>query len=45
MKIIKRGKKWWVDYTVDGKRHRQSTGTANRKELLVQLGNTKMEWE
>ena len=31
MKLIKRGKKWWVDYTADGKRHRQSTGTENKK--------------
>ena len=31
MKLVKRGRIWWVDYTVDGKRHRQSTGTANRK--------------
>ncbi len=31
MKLIKMGKKWWVDYTANGKRHRQSTHTENKK--------------
>lgn len=31
MKLIKRGRMYWVDYTANGKRHRQSTGTANKK--------------
>ena len=30
MKLTKRGKVWWIDYRADGKRHRQSTGTADR---------------
>ena len=36
MKLTKRGKIWWIDYRADGKRHRQSTGTADKavaKEL------------
>jgi len=31
MKLFKKNGKWWVDFTADGRRHRQSTGTANRK--------------
>lgn len=31
MKLRKRGKIWWVDYRAQGVRHRQSTGTGDRK--------------
>lgn len=30
MKLTKRGKIWWIDYRANGKRHRQSTGTADK---------------
>ena len=30
MKLRKRGKIWWIDYCVNGVRHRQSTGTADK---------------
>lgn len=30
MKLTKRGKVWWIDYRACGRRHRQSTGTADR---------------
>ena len=30
MKLTKRGKIWWIDYRAGGKRHRQSTGTADK---------------
>lgn len=39
MKLVKRGRIWWADYTVNGKRHRQSTGTANRKLAEAWLAN------
>lgn len=32
MRIYKHGKNFWIDYTVNGKRFRQSTGTSNQKE-------------
>lgn len=35
MKIYKRGKNWWIDYTAQGVRHRQSTGTTNRATALA----------
>lgn len=31
MKLTKRGNIWWVDYRANGRRHRQSTGTCDRK--------------
>lgn len=34
MKLKKRGKIWWIDYYVDGKRHRQSTKTPNKAAAL-----------
>jgi len=39
MKLVKRGRIWWADYTVAGKRHRQSTGTANRKIAEAWIAN------
>ena len=39
MKLVKRGKNWWVDYTVGGRRHRQSTGTANKKLAEAWMAN------
>lgn len=30
MKLTKRGRVWWIDYRANGKRHRQSTGTADK---------------
>ena len=30
MKLTKRGKIWWIDYRAGGRRHRQSTGTADK---------------
>lgn len=41
MNIYKRGRIWWADYTVAGKRYRQSTGTANRKIAETWLANIK----
>ena len=39
MKLIKVGRFYWVDYTANGKRHRQSTGATSRSVAEVWMKN------
>lgn len=39
MKLKKRGKIWWIDYRANGKRYRQSTGTADKAVAKAWMDN------
>jgi integrase len=36
-RIFKRGGTWWLDYSVDGQRHRESSGTTSQRDALDKL--------
>ncbi len=38
VKIYKRGRVWWVDFSVDGKRFRQSTGLREQRPAFAKAG-------
>ncbi len=42
MKLFKKKKIWWVDYTADGVRHRQSTGTSNKAAAETWMQNIQL---
>lgn len=39
MNLVKKGRFWWVDYRVNGKRYRHSTGTSDRKAALAWMNS------
>ena len=43
--IFQRGKVWWIRYSVDGKRYRESSGSTNRKKAEKLLERRRVEYE
>lgn len=41
MHLYKRGKIWWIEYVVDGERHRQSTGATKKADAQVWMDSIK----
>lgn len=41
MHLYKRGKIWWIEYEVDGKRYRKSTGTTDRRQAQQWMSSIK----
>jgi len=43
MGVYKRGSTWWIDVTVNGKRHRVSADTMDRQDALIKEAQLKKQ--
>lgn len=41
--LYRRGTTWWIRYSVDGKRYRESTGSTSRRKAEKLLGRRQAE--